>query len=289
MQEQIAEFTSTLKQLSIKYSDPAVIVEHMPFLSEHEDKIDLLMENKEIALAGLLAVFVLLRLRKMRRRNVKPVAMVLPAPYVAPEGETQSSDQGHVSDPTSCELDDPAIETVTRPARPRRGVARTPRRTVQTPALKEELTDEMRFAPRPVFTAEQARLRAMLDAALKSLGSPAQVMAGTSLASVFEPAADLSGSSRAQAQAFLETRTLDFGLFDRAGRLKLVLHCKGPGLQDKGVAQVLQKLGVPAVTVSSTLSLNELRAAVGPYINSKRGTPKVRPAMSLEQFAIAAE
>jgi len=224
MQDQIQSFATSLQSIAAEYSDPAVILKHVPIVQDHLDTIQPVLDNWQYALGGLVALFVLRRILKKRKASkTTPTAMVMPPPYY---GEDSTLGDTHPLNADTKKAKDTAPEpaqassldrlaNMVSPRQPRSAEPAAP----QKRSAADMMTDiaAVSFQTRPALSADEARMRVIVQAALTEMRAPLIVMARTALSSLLEPGAEAVGPARANAIAALESKVLEFGLFDHIG------------------------------------------------------------------------
>jgi len=281
MQSQIDSFTASLQSLATEYSDPAILLQQVPVLRDHMDKVQVLLDNWQAVLGGLIALLVLRKVLRGRKRSVKSPAMVIVPPYTGEDGAA----------PEGPEMQDAPTPLRAakrgKPARPARRSSlealaeMTSPRTPAAPAAAPKPTPEQEladvtavpFIARPALTADEARMRVIVQAALNELKAPYMIMARTQLSALLEPARETTGPARAAACAGITEKTLDLGLFDRAGRLTLALDLHGArpatpaGAQAKAVVTAaLSQAGICSVTLDMSDAPADVIAKITPYL-----------------------
>ncbi len=299
MNDQIAAFTKTLSSLATEYSNPMIILDHIPVLKDHIDKVDLLIENKEIALGSLVTLFVLWRLRKRaKKRNVKNVAMVMPKPYKKdcshlPEDHPMNAEHPNEAAEANLRLRVPgtrkAAETTPDESaddRISRIAAQIAPRVIPSPKRREARTEiddlsvvaNVDVHARPILTADEARMRVIVQAALADRKAPLLLMARVALDIVLVPAQDATGPARAKALAALKGKHVPLALFDRTGKIVVALDVPkalpvGAAAQDAQIVQqALAQAAVPVLSLLAGDGPAEVSAKLTPYLS---GAPMV--------------
>lgn len=258
IQDQIAVFTQSLKSLATEYSNPAIIMDHIPVLKNNP-------EMAGYGIVGMLGLFVLRKILKRSRKPAKPVSMVMPAPYVDPAQDLRAMApdlHSTVAVPDRAEQLETDVTCI--PA---------PKTEPQRRSAAQQI-DDLRatsLVSRPAYSADEARMRAVIQAVLADLGAPHQVMARTALSALVTPAPDVSGAERAHACAAIADKYVDFGIFDRAGRLVLALDLREPR---PILRQALEQAGIPSANLEAGTSPRDVRDAIAPYLKlSLRSKP----------------
>ncbi len=273
IQKQIEQFTSSLQNIATEYSDPSVILQHMPVLKD----FPLLQQNPEYLGYGVAGLFGLLILRKLLKKRKKSeatsIAIVMPKPYVGePEPETAKLD-------APSEVEKPALRLRNEPrAEPQTIVEPAPRPRAEptTRSLAEQLQDvnAISFSARTAMTPDEARMRVLVQAVLNEFGAGYMIMARTALGALLEPGREAVGPERAHAIAAIENKYLDFGVFDRAGRCVLALDVSAnatPAVGNKAleraiVQNALGQAGLKMVLLTSEDSPADVRTKISPFL-----------------------
>lgn len=302
IQQQITQFTQSLQNIAADYSDPRIILQHMPVLKDYP----FIQESPEYLLYGLGGIMVLLFLRKRMKKNKKlkqsNIAMIMPKPYQADQDEAVSMDDLQNTDLESDGFDKDLLRQrvednsgerlrIRKPKTAKKAEAPEPqprRRAEPAPRTAEQqLADvsAMNFAAKPAMTPDEARMRVLVQAVLNEFGAGYMIMARTALGAIIEPAREAVGPERAKALSAVEGKFLDFGVFDRAGRCLLALDVAGatPALGNKAAErQVVQKAlsnaGLPLANLTSKDTPADVRSKIAPYLQPgaqarKLGTP----------------
>lgn len=297
MQDRIALFTRSLQNIATEYSDPTVILQHMPVIKDHLDKIEPLIEYKEFVLAALVGLFILRRVRKKRKKAAETkTAMVMPPPYYG-EDSTLGDEHPLNADGNSGKLSLRKSKRTGKSQKPETASAKSsldalanmvsPRQTAaQSPAAPQKRSAEdqlqdvssVSFLPRPALSADEARMRVIVQAAINEMKAPLMIMARTSLNALVEPGRELVGPERANALAAIDGKCIDFGLFDRAGRMVLALDIQqartasSSAATDRAiVAAVLKGAGIAALTIHPEDGPSELAARIAPLVGAHVG------------------
>ncbi|MDP3959311.1 MAG: DUF2726 domain-containing protein [Pseudorhodobacter sp.] len=124
------------------------------------------------------------------------------------------------------------------------------------------------FEVSPLLNHEEARLLPVLEAVVRDVGNGHRVMAQTSLGEIIRPKnASASPTLRNAAYASINSKRLDFAVFDRFGKLVAAVEYQGSGhyqknafLRDAVKREALRKAGVPYVEVQGSFAPDEVRA-----------------------------
>ncbi|WP_293447857.1 hypothetical protein [Planktotalea sp.] len=169
IQQQIEQFTRALQNTATQYSDPSIILQHIPVL-----RTNLMMQqNPEILFNGLAAVVCLFFLKRMvkkrRKANIKNISLVMPAPHVGKADHASTSEiapasfeKDSLSDALDFEADVPAL-------------------TKRSLDQQFEDVSAITFTPRTALTPDEARMRVLVQALLNEFGAGYMIMARTSL------------------------------------------------------------------------------------------------------------
>ncbi|MEM9581136.1 MAG: DUF2726 domain-containing protein [Pseudomonadota bacterium] len=261
------------------------------------DKVQILVDNKEYVGAGLIALFLLNRMRKRKKKDVKPVSMVMPEPYkgedTADGGTTQPAEQEEKpalrvakkarktsGTPNKIETMAAMVSPRARDAAPKAAQKRTPEQQASDIRAAELTT-------RPALTADEARMRVVLQAALNDMKAPFMIMARTSLSALIEPGHACVGPERANAIAALSGKSLDFGLFDRAGRLVLALDINNSNASASAdrplVAAALMQAGINVVELDKGDMPARIAEKITPYLTARLAASQPMPALIAPQ------
>lgn len=267
VQQHIQQFTSSLKNLAADYSDPRIIIEHMPLLKDYP----VLTENPEYlgyGVAGIIGLFILKKMVfKRRARRVKSVAMVMPEPYKGPSDAELAQSLADTPKATLRRAERSAPEPVLAPA-----PAQEPE--PRGPAQQLEDVTAVTFMARPALTPDEARARVVMQSVLNDMRAPYTIMSRTALNALIAPDQSAMGGTRKHAIDAIEGKSIDMGLFDRAGRLVLAVQVH-TGVPAAGIAalnravvhQALAQAGIPAIEIKHTDTPGEMKQKISGYLN----------------------
>ena len=309
MNQQIESFSSSLQNLASEYSDPAVIMQHIPVLKDNL----MLQQNPEYLfywLGGVVFVlFALKRLKKRRSARIKSVAMVMPQPYL---GETNAPNTSEIA-PSRLAVESPPTSSVNVSE-----ISESTPQLAQTAVLSaaQQLEDvsAISFTARAALTPDEARMRVLVQSSVNEFGGGYMIMARTSLGALLQPGREAVGIERAYALSAIQDKYIDFGVFDRTGRCLVALDVSGtdPALGKKAqekaiVEQVLNQAGVHVITLSTSDAPTDIQAKIVPYLKAtarpngspvkavpsvkttRKATRPGRPARPVNTTEIAAE
>ncbi|MGH1577227.1 DUF2726 domain-containing protein [Planktotalea sp.] len=293
IQQQIAQFTNSLQNIATEYSDPTVILQHMPVLKD----FPMLQQNPEYlgyGLGGIVGLFVLKKIIfKRRKAKVNNIAMVMPKPYKGAAEEMEVD--GFDKDDLHARVQENGAEPLRIPKSKNKSKAATaptyeipepaPRKVAEpsarTPAQQLEDVGAIGFTARPALTPDEARMRVVVQSVLNEFGAGYMIMARTALSALIEPGRESVGAERAKALSAIQSRYVDFGIFDRAGRCVLALEVNSSEPQiaskamDKSIVQkALAQTGLPLAKLTLGESPAEVRAHIAPYL---KATGRVQP------------
>ena len=138
------------------------------------------------------------------------------------------------------------------------------------PKQQMEAVASAEFEVTPLLNREEARLLPLLEACASKLNKGYRVMAQTSLGEIIRPKqTGLSQDQQRAAYASINSKRLDFAIFDRFGRLKLAVEYQGSGhyqaktfMRDAVKREVLRKAGVPFIEVPHDFSYDETKRQI---------------------------
>lgn len=284
IEQQIKQFTNSLQNIATEYSDPAVILQHMPVLKD----FPLLQQNPEFlgyGVSGIFGLLILLRiLRKRRKSRVKNIAMVMPQPYLGEPDHAQSGETAPASfdkeetQPRAQAKGGERLRIAKQDVEPRVVIEPAPRPraepTTRGPAQQLEDVNAISFSARAAMTPDEARMRVLVQAVLNEFGAGYMIMARTALSALLEPCHAAVGPERANAIAAVENKFLDFGIFDRAGRCILALDVTSsatPAVGNKAleravVQNALSQAGLPLAKLTSQDTPAEVRSKIAGFL-----------------------
>ena len=122
------------------------------------------------------------------------------------------------------------------------------------------------FERKQLLNREEARVLPVLDEVVQELDQGHRVMAQTSLGEVIRP----KGRDTYAAFAAINSKRLDFAIFDRRGLIACAIEYQGTGHYQQGAAsrdavkrEALEKAGVPMLEVFPDFTEEGLRREVG--------------------------
>jgi hypothetical protein len=272
IQQQIEQFVRSLQNTATQYSDPSMILQHIPVLRSNL----MMQQNPEILFYGLAAIvglfFLKRALSKRRKANTKNIGFVMPAPHFGKAHHASTSEIAPASfekesHESTLGFDDEL------PALPKR-------------SIEQQLEDvsAISFTPRTALTPDEARMRVLVQAVLNEFGAGYMIMARTSLGTLLEPGLDVFGPERAHALTAIQDKCIDFGVFDRAGRCIIALdvcaadQSLGSNVREKTIVQAaLTQARLPMVKLRTSDTIADIRTNTGPYL---KPTARVRPTSS---------
>jgi len=141
-------------------------------------------------------------------------------------------------------------------------------RSMVNPHDQMDAIAAVEFEVSPLLNHEEARLLPVLEAAVRDVGNGHRVMAQTSLGEIIRPkGTSASPTLRNAAHASINSKRLDFAVFDRLGKLVAAVEYQGSGhyqnnafLRDAVKREALRKAGVPYVEVQGSFAPDEVRA-----------------------------
>ncbi|MGB7316885.1 MAG: DUF2726 domain-containing protein [Planktotalea sp.] len=230
----------------------------------------MLRQNPEYlfyGVGGIVALlFALKILKKRKKTHPTNVALVMPAPYTGANEDDQASDESPSmqADPK----DHASIDAI--PQLQPRQLAKP-----QTRSLAQQLDDvsAISFSARTAMTADEARMRVLVQSVINEFGAGYMVMARTALAALLEPGREAVGPERANAIAAIENKYLDFAVFDRAGRCLLTLDVATttPPIGNKAIERAvvfsaLGQAGLPVAKLLKTDTAADVRSKIASYL-----------------------
>lgn len=153
--------------------------------------------------------------------------------------------------------------------------ALTPR-SMANPHDQMDAIAAVEFEVSPLLNREEARLLPVLEAAVREVGNGHRVMAQTSLGEIIRPK-DTSANRtlRDAAYASINSKRLDFAVFDRSGKLVAAIEYQGSGhyqnkafLRDAVKREALRKAGVPYVEVQDRFAPGEVNSRLRAILQS---------------------
>ena len=124
---------------------------------------------------------------------------------------------------------------------------------MQDPKQQMEAVACAEFEITPLLNREEARLLPLLESCVRQVKSGHRVMAQTSLGEIIRPKhSGLTQDQQRAAYVSINSKRLDFAIFDRFGRLTIAIEYQGSGhyqaksfMRDAVKREVLRKAGVP--------------------------------------------
>lgn len=285
IQHQIDVFVYHLKNLAADYSNPAIIMDHIPVVRD----------NPQAGLygaAGLIGAFTLRRILKKRAAaNKKNVALVMPSPYAGDNTSlgdaSNASPRSDLSDQFHNDLAGQHFDDLGASERPSHTSLRVAAASAEaslatgatevkrSPAQQLDDVSQVAFVSRAALSPDEARSRVIVQAALKDMGAPHTVMARTALDALVSPAVDASSTKRSNAAEAVLGKYIDFGIFDRTGRITLALKVN-TGMPPAGIAaleravveQVLCQAGIPSVEISVQDTPSDIKHKIAPHLGT---------------------
>lgn len=319
IQQQIESFTRSLTNLASEYSDPSIVLQHIPVLKNNL----MFQQNPEYIFYGVsgivVALFALKKLKQRRKAAVKNVGLFMPTPYVGEADHAHTNETAPASFEQSPLLDQASEFTsmipdpvVTPDVQQQNEASEQP--ATRTPAQQLQDVSAISFSSRPALTPDEARTRVLVQSVLNEFGAGYMIMARTALSALLQPSADAVGAERAHGLRAIQDKFVDFGVFDRTGRCLLALDVSsalpekaGIG-QDKAIEQqAIAKANIPLAVISMQDTPSDIRKKIAPHLsatarvpqNASLDTPRVpraerpkrpvRPVRPARAAAIAAE
>ena len=120
-----------------------------------------------------------------------------------------------------------------------------------------EAVAQVDFEITPLLDREEARLLPLLESCGRHVNKGHRVMAQTSLGEIVRPkSVNISQDAQRAAYSSINSKCLDFAIFDKFGRLTIAVEYQGSGhyqaktfMRDAVKREVLRKAGVPFVEV----------------------------------------
>ena len=137
---------------------------------------------------------------------------------------------------------------------------------LRDPKQQMEAIARVDFEITPLLNKEEARLLPLLESCTRKLNRGHRVMAQTSLGEIIRPkAANASNEAQRAAFASINSKRLDFAIFDRFGRLAIAIEYQGSGhyqtksfMRDAVKREALRKAGVPYLEVKQDFSHDDV-------------------------------
>ena len=159
---------------------------------------------------------------------------------------------------------------------------------VADPAQQMTMISKVDFETVPLMNREEFRVYTILERAVSERRDGYRLMAQTSLGEIIRPKESLgSKDDRDLAFRSINSKRLDFAIFDRSGRLALAIEYQGSGhyhhksfMRDAVKREALRKAGVPLLEVTARFKLDELAEQV------RRALPSQAPLRRRETTSI---
>jgi hypothetical protein len=144
------------------------------------------------------------------------------------------------------------------------------------PATQMIWISQVGFEKVSLLNNEEARVLPVLEAAVRQFGQGHRVMAQVSLGEIIRPTAT-SGTTDARQNAYrsINSKRIDFGIFDRRGMLTAAIEYQGTGhyrdktfMRDAVKREALRKAGVAYVEVRPGFVPDDLTAQIAPFLNA---------------------
>jgi hypothetical protein len=152
----------------------------------------------------------------------------------------------------------------------------SPAPDVRDPARQLQAVALAGFRTVPLLNRSEARLLPALEAVVRDVGKGCRLMAQTSLGEVLAPTATgLTPAEVDLAHASINSKRLDFAVFDRFGHLVLAIEYQGDGhyhqtsfLRDAVKREALRKAGVPMLELPAGIAAAEAAARVAEQLRT---------------------
>lgn len=143
-------------------------------------------------------------------------------------------------------------------------------RDVADPAQQMSMISKVAFETVPLMNRDEFRVYLVLERVISERRDGYRLMAQTSLGEIIRPKASLgSKDDRDLAFRSINSKRLDFTIFDKSGRLALAIEYQGSGhyheksfMRDAVKREALRKAGVPLMEVSAVFNPDELAEQV---------------------------
>ncbi len=138
------------------------------------------------------------------------------------------------------------------------------------PKAQMEAIAVVAFETVPLLNKEEARLLYTLEETVKALGPGYRLMAQTSLGEIIQPVGKHGTSEdRRRAFASINSKRIDFGLFNRYGRLVIAVEYQGSGhyqqrtfMRDAVKREAIRKAGVPYLEIPKDFVRGKVQAQI---------------------------
>jgi hypothetical protein len=153
------------------------------------------------------------------------------------------------------------------------------------PKAQMEAIAIVAFETVPLLNREEARLLYTLEEAVKSLGAGYRLMAQTSLGEIIQPVGTHgSREDRRRAFASINSKRIDFCIFNRYGRLVIAIEYQGSGhyqerafMRDAVKREAIRKAGVPYFEIPRDFIRGKVQAQIREVLAPPRGGPPMSP------------
>lgn len=159
---------------------------------------------------------------------------------------------------------------------------RPPPPDLADPKAQMEAIAVVAFDTVPLLNKEEARLLYTLEETVKSLGTGYRLMAQTSLGEIIQPVGTQGTSEeRRRAYASINSKRIDFGVFNRYGRLVIAIEYQGSGhyqqhtfMRDAVKREAIRKAGVPYLEVPKDFIRGKVQAQILELLAPRSGPSK---------------
>lgn len=148
------------------------------------------------------------------------------------------------------------------------------------PANQMKAISQVGFKTVPLLNRSEFQLLPLLESITRDLCSGHRVMAQTSLGEILVPTTSTDTRLKSAAHASINSKRLDFAIFNRAGHLVLAVEYQGQGhyaptafMRDAVKREALRKAGVPLLEVASMFRPTEIRAEVVRILRGEDARP----------------
>lgn len=149
----------------------------------------------------------------------------------------------------------------------------SPFNDMSDPAKQIEAVSKVNFEKCNLLNKSEARLLPALEGLVREVGKGQRVMAQTSLGEIIRPVSKDKGDW-ARANASINSKRLDFAIFNRYGILVAAIEYQGSGhhhqktfMRDAVKREALRRAGVPMIEVQQNGSEETLRSQLLPLLN----------------------
>ncbi|PLS22348.1 DUF2726 domain-containing protein [Neptunicoccus cionae] len=152
---------------------------------------------------------------------------------------------------------------------------------IADPANQMRFVAKVGFIRQPLLNREEQPLLSLLEKTVRELDQGYRVMAQTSLGEVLKPKPG-TGSARDRHMAFksINSKRLDFAIFDTAGRLMAAVEYQGSGhyhetsfMRDAVKREALRKAGVTMIEVPNAYSPAVVEQQIVAVLQGTRSEP----------------